>query len=104
MDVAMSLMNLGIVYDSLGEYGKALEYHEKSLGIKIKLVGQDHMDVAESRFNIGVVYWKEEKWDKVVECFEEAYRIRSKVFGHEHPNVTDTLEWLNETKSNLMQK
>ena len=105
VDVAMSLMNLGNVYQELGEYEKALEYHEKSLGIKIKVLnGQDHIEVAESRFNIGVVYWKEEKWDKVVECFEEAYRIRSKVFGHEHPNVTDTLEWLNKAKSNLMQK
>jgi tetratricopeptide (TPR) repeat protein len=53
MDVAATMNNLGIVYRKLGKFKEALEYYEKSLGIKIKVFnGQDHTDVAVSKLNM----------------------------------------------------
>ncbi len=41
-------MNMGIVEESLGNYQKALEYHEKSLEIKIKFLEMHHVNVEEA--------------------------------------------------------
>jgi tetratricopeptide (TPR) repeat protein len=37
LDVGASFYNLSMVYDSLGQCEKALEYYEKSLDIKIRV-------------------------------------------------------------------
>jgi len=66
LDVAASYNNMGSVYYSQGQYERALEYYQKSLDIKIRVVGHaDHPDrghvwvlgamVATSYNNIGVV-------------------------------------------------
>ncbi len=39
VDVARTYGNMGCVEESLGNFQKALEYHEKSLEIKIKSLG-----------------------------------------------------------------
>ena len=55
IDVAKSSIDTGIgnVYSQLGKYGEALEMHQKSLQIKIKVFnGQDHTDVAVSKLNM----------------------------------------------------
>lgn len=38
-DVATTYNNLGNVYQSQGDYAKALEYHEKALRIRLKVLG-----------------------------------------------------------------
>jgi hypothetical protein len=42
LDVAMSYMNIGIVYNSQGQYERALETHHKSVDIQIRVVDHDH--------------------------------------------------------------
>ena len=44
-DVAESYTNIGNVYNTQGQYERALEYHQKALEIDIKVSGQDHLDV-----------------------------------------------------------
>jgi len=39
IDVATTLNNIGSVYDSKGDYSKALEYYERCLNIKRKVKG-----------------------------------------------------------------
>ena len=45
LDVAKSYNNIGNVYNRQGKYEEALEYYQKSLDIKIRVVGGDHPDV-----------------------------------------------------------
>jgi hypothetical protein len=40
----------------LRDYKQSLEYHLKSLTIRIKLFGENHADVAESYYLIGTCY------------------------------------------------
>ena len=46
-DIANSYNNLGNVHGNMGDYTRALEYHSKSLNMKIALYGacRDHPDV-----------------------------------------------------------
>jgi hypothetical protein len=43
-------------YKFKGDYRKALEYHEKSLKIRLKLLGEEHEHTAVSYNNIGNLY------------------------------------------------
>ena len=49
-------MNMANVYKNQGLYSKALETHEKSLKIKTKVLGHDHLVAAKAKVNIGSVY------------------------------------------------
>ena len=42
VDVATSYMSIGAVYFSQGQYERALENHQKTIDIKIRVVGHDH--------------------------------------------------------------
>ncbi len=41
-DVAISYNNIGYAYFSLGEYNKALDYYERSLKIRLAVLGENH--------------------------------------------------------------
>ncbi len=43
--MASSLNNLGSAYNRKGDYNKAIEYYKKSLGIREKILGNEHPDV-----------------------------------------------------------
>ena len=40
----------------MGELGKAKDYHQRALEIKINVLGPNHIDVATSYSNLGLVY------------------------------------------------
>ena len=45
-DLASSYNNIGIVYDSMGEYSKALSSYEKALEIRQQSLPPNHPDLA----------------------------------------------------------
>ena len=60
-DTAMSCNNIGAVYDSLGDYDKALEYYRKALKINIKLYGEEYSKVQAIKKKIEEVKAKKEE-------------------------------------------
>jgi tetratricopeptide (TPR) repeat protein len=60
---------MGIVEERLGNYQKALEYHEKSLEIKIKCVGPLDVIVAATYMNMGVVRMELGNFEKALEQY-----------------------------------
>jgi tetratricopeptide (TPR) repeat protein len=81
---------LGIVYDSQGNFTKAIEYHEKSLEIKLKTFGEDHPNVANSYNNIGSLYDSQGNYTKAIEYYVKSLEIRLKTLGEDHPDVADS--------------
>ena len=82
--------NLGAVHDQLGKYKEALEYYEKSLGIKLKVLdGRDHRDVADSKYNIAGLFETQGKRDEARKLFLECEQIYSKVYGPDHTETLD---------------
>ena len=75
------------VYDSQGHYERALEYHHKSLDIKIKVVGHDHIDVASTYQNIAATYQAQGNEAGAIEMCTKAYRIFLKVLGPDHSHT-----------------
>ena len=56
MSVAGTYNNMGNVYESLGDYEKALFHFQNALDIKIKSLGGAHVSVADTKTNIGIVH------------------------------------------------
>ena len=100
-DVAISYNNIGAVYDSLGEYAKALEYYEKSLKISLSVYGSDHPDVSHTYNNIGLVYDSLGEYAKALEHYEKSLKIRLSVFGSYHPDVASSYNNIGSVYSSL---
>ena len=86
-DVATSYNSIGGIYDSQGDYPKALEYYSKALDIREKTLGAEHPNVATSYNNIGNVYDSLGDYPKALEYYLKDLTICEKVLGAEHPNV-----------------
>ena len=89
-DVAKSYLGIGNVYDSQGQYERALEYYQKALEIDIKVSGQDHLDVAKSYNNIGLVYNTQGKYEEALEYYQKSLDIKIRVVGGDHPDVASS--------------
>eukprot|EP00961_Rhodomonas_salina_P281535 3804040-Rhodomonas_salina.1 len=79
MQVAASLMNIGIVLHNQGKYSKALSKCEESLAIKERLVGREHMGVALSLSSIGFVLCGQGKYSEALAKYEESLAIQERL-------------------------
>ena len=86
-DVAASYDNMGKAYHGQGSYDRALTFYEKSLAIRLKVVGECHPDVATSYIHIGEVYEQQGAYEKALHYFEKSLEISLKGVGDTHPNV-----------------
>ncbi|CAF4292728.1 unnamed protein product, partial [Rotaria sordida] len=64
LGLADSYNNIGLVYDNMGEYLKALSSYERSLEIRKIAPPPNHPDLASSYNNIGSVYYNMGKYSK----------------------------------------
>ncbi|KAL9987571.1 hypothetical protein ACROYT_G001904 [Oculina patagonica] len=69
--------NLGIVFQSLGEYDKAKEYLEKALAIRVKI--GDREGEAADYGNLGTVFQSPGEYVKAKEYHEKALKIRIEI-------------------------
>ena len=66
------LMNLGLVYANIGEYGKGIEYSEKALELTKKYYGEEHPHNAIIYTNLGLSYGNKGEYDKAIQFFEKS--------------------------------
>ena len=78
---------LGHGYRELANYEASLEYHQKTLKIWERVLGNEHPNVATSYSNIGLVYYFQGDYNQALKYHQEALKIREKVLGNEHPDM-----------------
>lgn len=61
--------NLGIIYNELGQYSQAIEFHQKSIELKKKFKKRDRPLEESSYNNIAVVYKNDKQYKKALEYF-----------------------------------
>ncbi|HZV69135.1 MAG TPA: tetratricopeptide repeat protein [Saprospiraceae bacterium] len=88
---AATFISLGVVYSSMGDFGGAIEYHHRSLAIRLLKSGKFDADVATSYGNIGNVYLMQKEYDKSIEAHLTALEIRKKVFGEKSVEINQSL-------------
>ena len=85
-----SLLNhSGIAYDGLGDYRKAIEYHEKSLALSLKLYPSGvHPEIAASYNNLGNAYNRLGDYRKEIEYHEKSLAMMLKLYpSGVHPDI-----------------
>ena len=85
--VAKCYNNIGLIYDSQGDYACALDYYAKALEIQKKVFGEEHPAVAISYDNIGCIYLNQGDYARALEYCIKALDIRKMVFGEMYPDI-----------------
>ena len=90
-DVAIVLINLGKLYNSLGDNAKAEPLLLRALAIREKALGPDHPDVANILISLGIIYKLLGNNAKAESLLLRALAITEKTLGPEHPDVAIVL-------------
>ena len=82
---ALILSSLGIVYNSQGDYPRAIEFHERSLKIELVIHGEQHPNTPASYNNLGMKgFHKKKEFERALEFHTTAFKIFSSKLGDKH--------------------
>ena len=81
------LNQLGVLYNNLGKYSKALSSFERSLEIMKVALPPSHLDLAKSYNNIGLVYKNMGQYWKALSAYERSLEIQKAALPPNHPEL-----------------
>jgi tetratricopeptide (TPR) repeat protein len=90
-DYAMSLNNLGSLYDDIGDYKNAEIYYKKAAEIYKQAFGEDHPDYASSLNNLGALYVVVGDYKNAEIYYKQALEIYKQALGEDHPDYAMSL-------------
>ncbi|CAF1237620.1 unnamed protein product [Adineta ricciae] len=86
-DIGRCYHGLGNITDAKGDYDTSLQWHQKSLHMRMKLLRTDHPHLAPNYISIGCAYFNKEDYHRALESYFKAYEIIQNAFGEDHPDV-----------------
>ena len=86
-----TLNNVGLAYDDLNNYEKALEYKLKALEMDEKLFSSDHPDLASSLSSVGSSYEDLNQHEKALEFKLKALEMRQRLYATDHSDIATSL-------------
>jgi len=103
-DVAISLNNLAMLYQTQGQYTLAEPLYKRSLAISEKSLGPDHPDVARSLNNLAALYKTQGQYALAEPLYKRSLAIWEKSLGPNHPDVATSLENMADLYRKMGQK
>ena len=82
------LHQIGYLNYYQGNYESALEWFQKALRIRERILGTGHPDTASTYHNIADVYWAQGNYNSALNWYQKALCIRERVLGTDHPDTT----------------
>ncbi len=86
-EIAMTLYQLGRLWQSLSKYGKARVYLEEALAIRQKVFGTDNVLVAESHNGLALIYQTLNQPASALQHLKNAIAIRRSLLDPSHPDL-----------------
>jgi len=80
---------------------KALEYYQKALAIRKKVLGDEHPDTAGSYNNMAILYYTMQKYQEAAEMMQKALNIFEMKLPANHPNIKQLKRDLETIKAKL---
>jgi len=90
-DVAESLNNLALLYQTQRNYDEAKPLYEQALMIWEKVYGNEHPQVATVLNNLAGLHKIQGKYEEAKPLYEWALAIDEKIYSQEHPNIARDL-------------
>jgi tetratricopeptide (TPR) repeat protein len=90
-DVATSLNNLALLYDTQGQYAKAEPLYKRALATYEQALGPDHSSVATSLNNLAELYRTQGQYALAEPLYKRALAAYEKALGPDHPDVATSL-------------
>jgi tetratricopeptide (TPR) repeat protein len=75
-----------------GEYAEALEWYDKALAIREKVLGLEDPSTATTYSNIALVYYEQGEYAKALEWNEKSLAIKEKILDLEDPSMASTYD------------
>jgi tetratricopeptide (TPR) repeat protein len=91
VDLASSLNNLALLYQSQGQYEKAEPLLVQVLEMRERLLEEEHPDVAQSLNNLAGLYRYQGCYEQAELLLKRALSIQEKVLGSEHLDIATSL-------------
>jgi tetratricopeptide (TPR) repeat protein len=82
--------SLGQQFSFVGDYEKAVDCHEKSLSINLKIHGDLNSSIGSSYNNLGEVWREKGDYDKSAEYYEKSLAINLNIHGDQHSSVWES--------------
>jgi tetratricopeptide (TPR) repeat protein len=90
LEYAISLHNLGEIYNMLGEYDQAENNFKQSIYIQENKLGKEHIELAASLSNLAAVYDYKKEYSMALKIYQRALTIQNKHLGENHVNTLMT--------------
>ena len=90
-DLATSLNELALLYETTGQYAEAESLYKRSIAILEKALGLEDPDVAASLNNLAALYQTTERYAEAEPLYKRSLAILEKALGPEHPDVATCL-------------
>ncbi|WP_445253324.1 tetratricopeptide repeat protein [Nodularia sp. LEGE 04288] len=90
-DLATSLNNLALLYESQGRYDQAEPLYLQALELRKRLLGDNHPLVASSLNNLALLYNSQGRYDQAEPLYLQALELRKRLLGDNHPDVATSL-------------
>ncbi len=91
LNVAESLVSLGLLNRRLGQFAEAEQHYVEALAIREQLLEPGHPEIAGLLGNLGVLMGIQAKWDESESYFVLALDKQRTAHGNEHPAVATAL-------------
>lgn len=82
--ISDALLVRGAVYDSKGDYQKAIDDINESLKIEIQVDSSNNPDLSFHYYDIGTAYQNLKKFDDALKYFKKSLKLDEKMYGTEH--------------------
>jgi tetratricopeptide (TPR) repeat protein len=105
-DLAISLNQLALLYNSQGKYSQAEPLYIQALALRRKLLGEEHPDVATSLNNLAALYDSQGKYSQAEPLYIQALDIFERRLGVDHPHtviVRNNLAYLHERLNSQLE-
>ena len=95
------LHQMGYLTNEQGDYASALEWFQKALRIRERVLGTDHPSTAITYHNIGTNYFAQGDYKTALDWMNKALAVFLKVLGAEHPYTDIVREYMDAAKRHL---
>lgn len=101
LDVTSSYSNIAVMYFNQQEYENALDFHQKALEIKRRILPKNDPSIAKSYHNIGMVYSRMNDDTKALENYQAGLEIRLQVLDEDDSDLAKSYYEIGEAHKKL---